>query len=178
MPMPSPSLSLSQRPTAENGHAAALHQALAGGDLRVAASDGLLVGLDSVLVAEVDASLKQFGQRYVTRVFSPEEAAYALSAPACTAQRLAARFAAKEAVIKALNLCESGVGFQDITVRRKADGAPELQLHGPALASLIDWFGPAGGNVALSLCHDDHSGSAVVALLRHSHAMPAGMTTS
>ena len=59
------------------------------------------VGLDVVSVAEVAAALDRFGDRYVERVFTPDEAAYC-RARSTAAARLAVRFAAKEAAVKAL----------------------------------------------------------------------------
>src|SRR6187399_1819731 len=61
----------------------------------------LRVGIDVVSVAEVAAALERFGDRYVKRVFTAREAAYC-RAGAATAARLAVRFAAKEAAVKAL----------------------------------------------------------------------------
>lgn len=127
-----------------------------------AARPGLRVGLDSVAVAEVADALNAFGARYLQRVFTDEEAAYALAAPACTAERLAARFAAKEAVIKVLNLGEAGVAWRDIGVQRGPDGAPRLVLRGRAAEALAR-LGPC--DTALSLSHDPLHACAVVVLL-------------
>lgn len=89
-------------------------------------------GVDLVSVPRIAASWAEQGDRFLRRLFTPDEQAYALAAPVHTAERLAARFAAKEAVIKVLNLSEVGVRWCDIEVCRGADGACSLALHGRA----------------------------------------------
>jgi holo-[acyl-carrier protein] synthase len=89
-------------------------------------------GVDLVSVPQIAASWAALGDRFLQRLYTPDEQAYVLAAPAHVAQRLAARFAAKEAVIKALNLSEVGVQWRDIEVCRAADGACSLSLHGRA----------------------------------------------
>ncbi len=119
-------------------------------------SPHLRVGVDLVRVSAVAESLQQFGDRFLRRVFTQGEIAYAMSAPALTASRLAARFAAKEATRKALRL--DGVGWRDIEVVRQPDGACDIQLHGVARA--------VGGAdpLALSMSHEgDHATAVVIA---------------
>src|SRR5205814_713275 len=67
-------------------------------------SCAMKVGIDLVDVSRIAASIDAFGDRFLRRVFTEGEIAYARSAPALTAERLAARFAAKEAAKKALEL--------------------------------------------------------------------------
>lgn len=136
--------------------------------LACGAPAGLRVGLDSVAVAEVEAALHAFGPRYLGRVFTDDEAAYALAAPACAAERLAARFAAKEAVIKALDLAEAGVAWRDIGVARGPTGAPGLVLQGRAAEALAR-LGPC--DTALSLSHDPLHACAVVVVLPRAAAL-------
>jgi holo-[acyl-carrier protein] synthase len=112
------------------------------------------VGVDLVRVSRVAESIASFGERFVRRIFTDDEIAYARSAPGLVAERLAARFAAKEAAKKALGLV-AGVGWRDIEVRRAPGGAVELALHGPAAAA-----GPQG--LALSLSHEGDYAIAVV----------------
>jgi len=115
---------------------------------------GLRVGIDLVQISRIEESVRAFGERFLRRVFTVDELAYANAAPACTGERLAARFAAKEAAKKALGL--DGVGWTDIEVRRAADGACEIALHGAAdLAS-------GGCHTALSMSHDGNQATAVV----------------
>jgi holo-[acyl-carrier protein] synthase len=120
------------------------------------------VGIDLVMVSRVEASLARFGERFLRRVFTDGEIAYATSTPALAAERLAARFAAKEATIKALDLAEAGVGWRQIEVLREASGRVVLALHGAARAAADE----AGvGELSLSLTHEgDYSAAVVLAL--------------
>jgi holo-[acyl-carrier protein] synthase len=95
---------------------------------------GLRMGLDMASVADMQASIDQFGERFVERLFSPAERDDAASVPALRAQRLAARFAAKEAAIKAFGLSESGVSWRELEVRCDARGLFRLHLRGRAAA--------------------------------------------
>ena len=86
---------------------------------------------------------------------------YATSAPALAAERLAARFAAKEATIKALGLADRGIGWRQIEVERQASGKCRVVLHGAARAAAAR----AGvGALSVSLSHEgDYSAAVVVA---------------
>lgn len=117
---------------------------------------GLRVGIDLVQLSRVAESLATFGDRFLTRVFTPDEVAYATAAPAETVPRLAARLAAKEAAKKALST--EGIGWRDIEVRRAPSGAPSLRLHGPAAAAAPD------ADLAVSLSHEGDYATAVVVM--------------
>ena len=111
----------------------------------------LRVGIDLVQVSRIAESMAQFGERFLARVFTDAERAYATAgAGDRVAERLAARFAAKEAVKKALNL--DGVGWRAIEVVRGPDGAPAIALHGVAFA----------GELAVSFSHEGDYATAVV----------------
>ena len=117
------------------------------------------VGIDVVQISRIAESLSKFGDRFVQRVFTPGEIAYASSAPALLTQRLAARFAAKEATIKALKLSLQGVGWKDLEVRRNDTGACHMELHRAAKRAADD-----GGvtMLALSMSHDGDYAAAIV----------------
>ncbi|MDB4957474.1 MAG: acpS [Myxococcales bacterium] len=120
----------------------------------------LRVGIDLVQVSRIAESIATFGERFLRRVFTEREVAYASSSPDVTAERLAARFAAKEAAKKALGL--DGVGWNEIEVVRMPSGACELLLHGRARAA-AEPFGAA--DVAVSMSHEgDHATAVVIAL--------------
>lgn len=121
----------------------------------------LRVGLDLVEIHRVRESIDRHGERFLQRLFSDDEIAYASSSadPGQRAERLAARFAAKEAAIKAFGLSETGVGWRDIEVRRRADGACHLSLHGRAARHAADL---GVRDIALSLSHDGGYAAAVV----------------
>lgn len=124
-------------------------------------------GLDVVDIRRIGESLDHFGPRFMKRLFSDDEIAYALDGEGLAAERLAARFAAKEAAIKAFGLSEAGVAWRDIEVRRQPDGACSLALYGKA-ASEVQRLGVC--DIALSLSHDGGYAAAVVtALVAPSH---------
>jgi holo-[acyl-carrier protein] synthase len=122
----------------------------------------LRVGVDIAQISAIEASLADFGARFLRRIFREGEVAYAMQSPELAAQRLAARFAAKEAAMKAFGLSEAGVGWRDIEVVRAADGACSLVLH----AAAAEWAGRSGcSEIALSLSHDGDYATAFVAAL-------------
>lgn len=89
-------------------------------------------GVDLVEVARVGRSVERFGDRFLERVFTEAERIYAGDGPRRD-EHLAARFAAKEAVFKALGTgWAQGAGWKDIEVVREASGRPALVLHGKA----------------------------------------------
>jgi holo-[acyl-carrier protein] synthase len=112
------------------------------------------VGIDLVRISGIRESIGSFGEQFLQRIYTADEIAYACSAPDSTAERLAARFAAKEATKKALRL--DGVGWRDIEVRRAPDGACDLLLHGHARDTA------AGRTLALSMSHDGDFATAIV----------------
>ena len=82
----------------------------------------LRVGIDLVQVSRIAESLEKFGDRFLRRVYTDDEIAYATSVPSQASERLAARFAAKEATIKALGLVDHPMNWRDIEVRRAPSG--------------------------------------------------------
>jgi holo-[acyl-carrier protein] synthase len=97
------------------------------------ASAGLIgVGVDIIEIERVGQAIQRGGERFVRRVFSEAEARYARSRRE-PARHLAARFAAKESVIKALRV-PPGLGWlwRDIEVIR-SEGPPTIRLTGRAL---------------------------------------------
>jgi holo-[acyl-carrier protein] synthase len=128
-----------------------------------------VVGIDLVRIARIVESLDSFGERFMRRLFTAQEIAWALASPACTAERLAARFAAKEAAIKAFDLAATGVDWRDIEVVRLPSGATRLALHG-AVARHVAGLGIA--EAAVSLSHADDYAAAVVTALRPACAVP------
>jgi holo-[acyl-carrier protein] synthase len=90
------------------------------------------IGSDLAEVDRIRASRLRFGDRFLQRVFTASEIAYALS-KANIDERLAARFAAKEAGMKALGTGLSrGITWKDFTVHREPSGKPVLLLTGAA----------------------------------------------
>jgi holo-[acyl-carrier protein] synthase len=117
------------------------------------------VGVDLVAVESVQESIDTHGAHYLTRVYTEREVEDCTGAAGVDAQRLAARFAAKEATLKVLRPGEVGLSLREIEVRRDPGGWVELELSGPAAALARD----AGlGHFALSLTHEGGYASAVV----------------
>jgi holo-[acyl-carrier protein] synthase len=121
------------------------------------------LGFDLVQVSQVADSIQRFGDAYLHRLFTQGELEYALRGEgAVCPERLAARLAAKEAVIKALRLAQAGIGWREIEVRKLPDGDCDLLLHGRT-AELATGMGVTG--LLLSLSHDgDYAGAFVSAL--------------
>ena len=119
------------------------------------------IGTDLAEVARIRRSREQYGERFLRRVYTERERSYALS-KANWAERLAARFAAKEAGMKAIGTGWSdGVGWQDLEVINEPSGRPTLRLHGAA-ERVAAQMGVA--RVSLSMTHTSETAMAVVIL--------------
>lgn len=118
----------------------------------------LATGIDLIEIERVQEVIEHHGQRFLNRVFTPQE----LSEVGSNFASLAARFAAKEAVAKALGTGIGSITWQEIEILRGPAREPILYLHGSAkdLAeslSLEQW--------SISLSHTrDHAIAFVVAL--------------
>jgi len=86
------------------------------------------VGIDIVELERVAAALERHGQRFIDRVYTPIEAAICRGRP----REFAARFAAKEAVMKALGTGARGVAWREIEVLLNRRGKPLVYPHGRA----------------------------------------------
>ena len=116
----------------------------------------MIIGLGSDLcdIRRIQKTLDRFGERFVDRIFTPVEAARARRRPGAAAT-LAKRFAAKEALAKALGTGMSrGVFWRDIGVVNAPSGAPALALTGGAAARLAGLV-PAGLEPRLHLSLTD-----------------------
>jgi holo-[acyl-carrier protein] synthase len=91
-----------------------------------------VVGMDVQSINEVRASLAQFGRRYTCRLFTDHEIEDCGEGSPIAALRYAERFAAKEAVLKVLNVREVVPSWKDIEVRRRKSEGFEVFLYGVA----------------------------------------------
>jgi holo-[acyl-carrier protein] synthase len=115
------------------------------------------IGIDLVEIDRIEDVFKRRGDRFRGRVFTDQEVAYCESRSSRFAS-YAARFAAKEAVMKALGTGWSdGIGWRDVEVVAGNSGAPTIQLHGRALERLLE-IGAARVHVSLT-----HSGNLAIA---------------
>lgn len=90
-------------------------------------------GVDLVPVERIAQMRARHGERFLERVYTGAERDYAAGRPRRTDEHLAARFAAKEAVLKALGTgLTGGIRWTDIGVERDAAGRPSLTLAGAA----------------------------------------------
>lgn len=118
----------------------------------------LAAGVDIIEIARIDAAIVRHGDRFFNRFFTNQELIEAEGrTPA-----LAARFAAKEAVAKALGCGIGDVGWKEIEVVRDSRRRPELVLHGAARDRAAE-LGLHEWSVSLSHTHE-HAMALVVAL--------------
>jgi holo-[acyl-carrier protein] synthase len=118
-------------------------------------------GIDIADVDRIEHSIARFGRRFIERIYTAEEIRYCES-KANKAERYAARFAAKEASMKAIGTGWSrGVRWQDFEVQRVPGGRPTVVFHGKA----GEYFAKLGAKRAhLSLTHTKGMAMAVVIL--------------
>ncbi|MGB0766650.1 MAG: holo-ACP synthase [Phycisphaeraceae bacterium] len=92
-------------------------------------------GIDLVDTPRIERLLGEHEARFLNRVFTAGERAYCDGGGKMRVQRYAARFAAKEAVLKVLGTGWSGgIAWTDVEVVREASGQPRVELHGEAAA--------------------------------------------
>ena len=96
---------------------------------------GARIGIDLVHVARIAESVDAFGDRFTQRLFAAGELRDCTVAGRLDPARLALRFAAKEAAIKAFDLSEAGIGWSQIEMTDCAGSAARLRLHGRAAES-------------------------------------------
>jgi holo-[acyl-carrier protein] synthase len=117
------------------------------------------IGTDLAEVPRIRRSIERYGERFLKRVYTPFEAAYA-SRKANSAERFAARFAAKEAGMKAIGTgLRRGVTWRDFEVVNEPSGRPTLRLTGVA-RQIADSLGVR--RISLSLTHTAEMAFAVV----------------
>ena len=121
------------------------------------------LGTDIVSVDRIAGLVEKHGRRFLDRVFSPEEQRVLQREERAAAAALAARWAAKEAFVKALGDAARGVRYREVVVVRTAGGRPELRLHGAALAAMA---AQGAAETLVSLSHERDHALATVVLLR------------
>ncbi len=120
------------------------------------------VGVDLASVPEIRQAMNQFGERYLRRIFTPNELS-CCRRTSDPAPRLAAMFAAKEALIKVLAIKDGQPPWTSIEVQQVQGGRLELHLAGAA-AEMAAQRGIDG--LALSLSHDGDLATATVIATR------------
>jgi len=118
-------------------------------------------GVDLCEVERIKNAIARHGRRFVERIYTDREIAYAQS-KANLYERYAARFAAKEAGMKALGTgWRGGVAWRDFEVTNLPSGRPTLQFHGRA-AEFAQKLGVS--NISLSLTHTSVQAMAIIIL--------------
>ena len=121
------------------------------------------VGIDQIEVSRIRDSVKRHGNAFLNKVFTPEEQNSCMER-ADPAPCLAARFAVKEAVSKALG---TGIGKEfgwlDVEVKKEENGKPlaHFSAHGLKALNLI-----GAGSALISLSHLENVASAVAVLIK------------
>ena len=130
-------------------------------------------GIDIVDVQRLRQLIERHGERFLCRCFTPEEVAYARRRPQRFAEHLAARFAAKEAVLKVLGTgLRHGIGWCDIEVVRLPSGQPTLKLAGQAQQIALN-RGIARWHLSLSHV-STHATASAIGLREDASGPPAG----
>ena len=88
----------------------------------------ITTGIDIIEIGRIEKIVRTYTNRFLNRIYTQEELNY------CRGRypQLAARFAAKEAVMKALGTGTRGVGWQDIEIIRTPGNPPKILLHSRA----------------------------------------------
>lgn len=118
----------------------------------------LATGIDLLEIDRMHDAIAEHGERFLNRVFTARE----LDASVRKVESLAGRFAAKEAVAKALGCGIGDVSWKEIEILRTDSGAPQLVLHGAATQMAAE---QGLTNWSLSLSHSKcHAIAMVVAM--------------
>lgn len=116
------------------------------------------IGVDIIEIERIKRSIEELGDTFVQKIFTTREITYCNSKPN-TYQHFAARFAAKEALGKAVATGWAGeFRWKDVEVMNEPSGKPLLTLHGSMKETL------AHCSVLVSLSHSDHHVVAMVVL--------------
>jgi holo-[acyl-carrier protein] synthase len=119
------------------------------------------IGLDVTSISRIEQSLERYGERFLNRVFHPQEVAFSQKRKK-NAEYLAACFAVKEAALKAMgDFPGRGIDWADIYVTHEPTGKPVVHFEGKARA-LFDEKGAASAFV--SITHDGDTAIAQVIL--------------
>lgn len=109
-------------------------------------------GVDIVECARIDRMLREHGERFLARVFTPAEREYCM-ASRTPAIRLAGRFAAKEAILKALGTgWRGGLAWTDMEILPDGYGKPHVMLTGGCAAQAA---GMGIARVLISISHTE-----------------------
>lgn len=119
------------------------------------------IGIDSIQLARIARVHTEYGEKFLARILTDAEREY-VARWADPVPRIAGRFAAKEACMKALGTGWGfGVRWRDIEVRRGPAGAPVAHLHGEAARRMQEL---GGSHVHVTITHTDEHAMAMIVI--------------
>lgn len=124
---------------------------------------GIYCGVDMVEIQRIKDSIDRYGDTFIQKVFTPGEINYCESRKNGKFESYAARFAAKEAVSKALGTgFARGVSLKGIELTTTGGGKPEVILHGSTKERFLLM---GGASMDISLTHSRHYATAFAVIL-------------
>ncbi len=117
------------------------------------------IGTDICSIKRIEDSYARFGSRFARRILTDSEQEYVFHNSKHSGPRFAARFAAKEAMSKALGTGWRGIDWKEVEVINKRSGEPSIHLHGRA-ARLAETLGLE--KIEVSLSHEREFATAFV----------------
>ncbi len=119
------------------------------------------IGTEITECLRIARMIEQHGEQFIDRVYTPAEVRYCQGRPQST-QHFAARFAAKQAILRALGINSSrGAVWADVEIRRDSSGRPAVAARG-AIKDLIEQQGVGEILVTLSHCRTHATAYAIV----------------
>ncbi len=112
------------------------------------------LGTDIVYIPRIQGLVERFGNRFLQRVYTPGEQQNCSGSGknVLSIKQLAGRWAAKEAVVKALGTGWRGIGYTDIEIGRRASGEPFVMLYNKAATIVAAWEGEKRENKESLVC--------------------------
>ena len=118
------------------------------------------IGTDIIEVLRIAQMIERHGELFVTRVYTPFEIQYCQQRKMST-QHYAGRWAAKEAVLKALGTgWRKGISWRDVEIRNDSSGRPTVALRGGA-ADVVEQLGITEVQVSISHCRSHATAFAI-----------------
>jgi|SRR5271157_5843001 len=108
------------------------------------------IGADITECLRIARMIERHGELFINRVYTADEVRYCRSRRQST-QHFAARWAAKEAVLKALGIGKRGVAWTDIEIRKSTSGPLTVAVRG-AIKDLVERLGVAKVLVSIAFC--------------------------
>ncbi len=129
-------------------------------------------GIDLIEVSRIQQMVDSHGDRFLQRVFTTTEIAYAQSSKKRSAEHFAGRFAVKEAVLKAIGTgWRNGIAWTDIEIINDQTGRPSITTSGQVQV-IADQLGITYWEVSLSHTDTHAIGSAIAMVSHHCDDQP------